>query len=216
MILPDRTSWSPFFNPDPPSGLGVIIHATRSGIPGNPTEMEATLSWFQNPAAQVSAHWVIGRDGEKVRVIDDDMQAWHAGMHNATHWGIELCQGVDSDGFTQVQLDALEQVCRGYQQDFGVRAAHAFEGFIGHQETPQGQEWGKTDPGTYFPWGSFSEQAAFSYFLLGDQYAGIEKRGKQLFFWNEYVETDAIGDYEGQFVGSHWHNQGGTWVKVLP
>ena len=216
MIEPDRTSYSPFFNSYPPSGLGVVIHATRSGIPQNPNELAATLNWFQNPAGQVSAHWVIDRDGTKVRVIDDDRQAWHARDHNATHWGIELCQGVDSDGYTQVQLDALAEVCKGYAQDFGVAAAHAFAGFVGHQETPCGRQDGKTDPGAYFPWGSFSQNAVLSYFLVGDEYAGLEKRGRQLFVWNEYIETDAIGDYDGTFVGSHWHNQGGVWVQILP
>ena len=117
----------------------------------NPSELEGTLNWFKNPVARVSSHWVIGRNGEKVRVIDDDKQAWHAGQHNATHWGIELEQGVESDGFTPEQMAALVAVCKGY----GVPVTHDFNGFIGHQETPQGRASGKSDPGSLFNWDGF-------------------------------------------------------------
>jgi N-acetyl-anhydromuramyl-L-alanine amidase AmpD len=184
----------------------------------NPDELEGTLNWFANPLSQVSSHWVIGREGQKVRVVADDCMAWHAGEHNATHWGIELEQGVESDGFTQPQLDALTLVIQCYMQDYGIDAVHDFLGLVGHEETPQGEAIGKTDPGDYFPWDSFVaglNPAAYRDFLAGDEAGGIEKRGKQLFIWNEWVETDAIGDYEGTLPGSHWHNAGGEWVKIL-
>lgn len=159
MIEPDGSSSSPFFNASPPAGMGVVIHATRSGVSNNPNEVTGTLNWFKNASAQVSSHWVIGRDGLKIRVIPDHHQAWHAGEHNATHWGIELAQGVEDDGFTQVQIDALVAVCKGYRDDFGVPAVHApsvlIRGFLGHQETVQGKKSGKTDPGKLFPWDTF-------------------------------------------------------------
>lgn len=151
MTQPDRTSTSPHFNPRPPSGQGVVIHATRSGKSMNPTELEGTLNWFKNPASQVSAHWVIGRDGTKVRVIPDSQQAWHAGSHNATHYGIELEQGDEDDGFTVPQMASLIEVCRGYVE-LDVRPIHSFDGFIGHDETPQGRASGKSDPGYLFNW----------------------------------------------------------------
>lgn len=157
MIAPDRQSDSLFFNQAAPTGAGVVIHATRSGKSRNPSELEGTLNWFQHPAAQVSSHWVIGRDGMKVRVIPDDRQAWHAGQHNATHWGIELEQGTEADGFTVVQLLALVAVCRGYIE-MGVPVAHGMHGFVGHQETPQGRRVGKSDPGAGFPWEEFIER----------------------------------------------------------
>ena len=119
-------------------------------------ELAGTLNWFASPASKVSSHWVIDRDGTKVRVIPDDKQAWHAGEHNATHWGIELCQGVESDGFPAAQIAALVEVCKGYVE-MGVLPMHAFAGFIGHEETPQGSTIGKTDPGDLFLWGNFIE-----------------------------------------------------------
>ena len=119
----------------------------------NPNEFEGTLNWFKNPASQVSSHWVIGRDGTRARIVADDLLAWHAGEHNATHWGIELEQGVESDGFTDTQMDALVAVCKSYVGDFGVPIAHSMNGFVGHQETSQGLRVGKSDPGALFDWG---------------------------------------------------------------
>jgi N-acetyl-anhydromuramyl-L-alanine amidase AmpD len=150
-MTPDRISVSPFSDPSPPTGQGVVIHATRSGKSMNPAELEGTLSWFKNPVARVSSHWVIGRDGTTVRVIPDARRAWHAGTHNATHWGIELEQGIETDGFTAPQMASLIEVCRTYVA-LGVPARHAFDGFIGHDETPQGRASGKSDPGFLFNW----------------------------------------------------------------
>jgi len=121
----------------------------------NPGEMEGTLNWFANPASKVSAHWVIARDGRAARVIPDNFSAWHAQEHNVTHWGIELEQGVEGDGFTDAQIAKLILVCQGYVEDFGVPAVHAMNGFVGHQETAQGRRVGKSDPGVLFPWGEF-------------------------------------------------------------
>ena len=158
MIAPDRTVLSPNFNDAPVVGKTVIIHCTRSGKSNYALEMQATLNYMSTPGT-VSSHWVIGRDGEKVRVVPDNKQGWHAQEDNDNSWGIELCQGVETDGFTLSQLTALEAVCRGYVQDFGVSAVHVTSsgaaGFVGHQETAQGIRNGKTDPGSGFPWSAF-------------------------------------------------------------
>ena len=157
MIAPDLVSPGLFANKFPPSGQGVVIHSTRSGTSMNPTEFTGTLNWFNNPDSKVSSHWVIARDGRKARVIRDDWQSWHAGIHNATHWGIELEQGVESDGFTPEQMDALVAVCKGYVE-MGVPPFHGMIGFIGHQDTPQGRGVGKSDPGSLFNWDWFFTQ----------------------------------------------------------
>lgn len=73
-----------------------------------------------------------------------------------THYGLELEQGVEADGFTLRQIEALVAVCKGYVKDFGVAPVHTLSssasGFIGHQETAQGRRVGKSDPGAGFPW----------------------------------------------------------------
>lgn len=159
MITPDRIVLSPNATPGKPVGLGVVIHATRSGVSNNPNELQGTINWFLRRDVGLSAHWVVGPNGEKVRMVPDTMQAIHAGEHNATHWGIEVCQGVESDGFAEAQYEALEDICIGYVEDFGVPVIHVLDssqkGFIGHEETAQGIRQGKSDPGRLFDWTKF-------------------------------------------------------------
>lgn len=159
MIQPDISRPSPNSRVGQPTGRLVVIHATRSGVSGNPREFEGTLNWLSRTDVGLSAHWVIDRDGKTARMVDDNRSAIHAGEDNPRSWGIELCQGVESDGFTAPQLAKLAEVCRGYRDDFGVPAVHSTQssvpGFIGHQETTQGRRDGKSDPGRLFPWGEF-------------------------------------------------------------
>lgn len=163
MTVPDRISDSPNFTPLPVLGTHVMIHATRSGKSGNPNELEGTLSWFKTGSAAagqpVSAQWVIDYDGTKVRVILDDWQAWHAGEHNAVAFGIEICQGVESDGFTDEQLNSLVVICKGYMAGYDIPPVFdpdmTGSGFLGHEDSPQGRRAGKSDPGIEFPWADF-------------------------------------------------------------
>lgn len=49
-----------------------------------------TRSWFKNPASQVSCHYLIGKDGKILRMVEEKNRAWHAGSYNSRSIGIEL------------------------------------------------------------------------------------------------------------------------------
>lgn len=224
MISPDLVHLSPNTNPYPmnPGTRTVVIHCTRSGTPMNPSEFQGTLNYMSTPGT-TSSHWVVSRGGTTARVVHDSQQAWHAGSDNDNSWGIEIEQGVEDDGFTQPQLDALVAVCQGYVADFGVAPVHVLSsglpGFVGHEETAQGQSYGKSDPGHLFPWDGFIaalNPLTYREWLYGDEQAGREVRGNQLFDWHKGVEIDAYGDYAGLYPGEHWHNEGGIWQKYRP
>lgn len=160
-VQPDLVRLSPNVNAAamPASTRTVIIHATRSGQSQNPSEYEGTLNYMATPGT-VSSHWVIGRKpGQKARAARDAQQAWHSGEDNDNAWGIELCQGVENDGFTAEQMAQLVEVCAGYVREKGVPIRHARTstegGFIGHEETAQGRSVGKSDPGRLFDWPAF-------------------------------------------------------------
>lgn len=157
--IADRIVLSPNFIRAPINGRTVIIHATRSGISNFAKETQATINEFLKPN-NTSAHWVVGRDGEKIRMVPDDCRAAHAQEDNDNAWGIEVCQGVESDGFTDAQYDAVAAICRDtYMANFNVPAVHARTstepGFIGHEETAQGIRNGKSDPGRLWDWARF-------------------------------------------------------------
>ena len=62
----------------------IVIHITDGSA-----NINGTISWFKNPAAKVSAHYVIGQDGEIVQMVAHNNVAWHAGSANGTSIGIE-------------------------------------------------------------------------------------------------------------------------------
>lgn len=70
----------------------IICHYTAGG------NSSGAVSWFQDPASKVSAHYVIGKDGQVVQMVALDRAAWHAGTSelagtagvNAFSIGIEI------------------------------------------------------------------------------------------------------------------------------
>ena len=57
------------FKPD-----NLIIHFTEG------QSLDGAVSWLTNPVSQVSAHVVIGRDGQIAQTVPFNIIAWHAGV----------------------------------------------------------------------------------------------------------------------------------------
>lgn len=51
----------------------IILHFTAGA------SLSSAVQWFLNPKSQVSAHYVIDRDGSVVRMVPVEEKAWHAG-----------------------------------------------------------------------------------------------------------------------------------------
>lgn len=107
---------------------------------------------------EVSAHFLIRRDGQIIQYVSTQDRAWHAG---ASEWrgqtrcndfsiGIEL-EGCDSKPFTHCQYDRLSELTQALQK----RYPH-INGVAGHQEIAPKR---KTDPGSCFEWARFERQA---------------------------------------------------------
>ena len=86
----------------------VIIHHTAQSSCGQ------TLKTFTNDSTQVSAHYVICKDGTLHHMLNDYLRAWHAGAAkwgnetdlNSSSIGIELDNnGIDS--FSEAALNTL-------------------------------------------------------------------------------------------------------------
>ncbi len=128
----------------------VVLHYT--GMPS----AEAALQRLTDPAAKVSAHYVLDEDGTLTRLVAEESRAWHAGVAfwrgvrdvNARSIGIELVNPGHEFGyrpFPEVQIAALLELLTAIKLRHGIPAA----GFIGHSDVaPQRKE----DPGELFPW----------------------------------------------------------------
>lgn len=61
----------------------IVIHYTTS------RNIEGTIQHFMSGTPQVSAHYIVGQDGELVQMVDEAHAAWHATVMNARSIGIE-------------------------------------------------------------------------------------------------------------------------------
>ncbi len=124
----------------------VIIHHTAQH------STDETLKTFTLPRTQVSAHYVIGRDGRTFHLLNDYLRAWHGGVArwgndndvNSSSIGIEL----DNDGtepFAEPQIKSLLVVLRYLKKTYNIPAAN----FIGHSDIAPTR---KNDPSASFPW----------------------------------------------------------------
>ena len=124
----------------------VVIHHTAQDSTAQ------TLKTFTMPSTQVSAHYVIGRDGRVYHMLNDYLRAWHGGVArwgnttdlNSCSIGIEL----DNNGtepFAEAQITSLMHILAGLKKAYGIPTAN----FIGHADIAPSR---KNDPSALFPW----------------------------------------------------------------
>lgn len=124
----------------------VIIHHTAQN------SCEQTLQTFTLPRTQVSAHYVICKDGMVHHMLNDYLRAWHGGVAkwgnvsdiNSSSIGIEI----DNNGieaFTDPQINSLLVLLDTLKRKYNIPAAN----FFGHMDIAPTR---KNDPNVNFPW----------------------------------------------------------------
>jgi murein DD-endopeptidase MepM/ murein hydrolase activator NlpD len=74
----------------------IVVHYTTAGT------VQSTINHFLNPASQVSAHYVIDKNGDIYQMVKDADKAFHARQANRTSIGIEHV-AKEGDRFTEAQ-----------------------------------------------------------------------------------------------------------------
>lgn len=122
----------------------VVLHATADG--GSESQAE---SWLCDPQSNVSAHLHVRRDGTVVRLVADELRAWHAGRScwkgsarvNDFSLGWEIANENDGlEPYTDAQYEALGRLGAHY-----VEQGLPLEAFVSHASVarPRGR---KRDP----------------------------------------------------------------------
>ena len=145
------TTWqgSPNFDERKPNFV-VIHHTGNDGV-------DQALRTLKDPARSVSAHYLIGRDGTIIQLVDERARAWHAGESkwgadtdiNSASLGIEL----DNNGrepFSEAQISALLRLLANITQRYQIPAANV----LGHADVAPRR---KVDPSRYFPWKTLAD-----------------------------------------------------------
>lgn len=147
-----RRAPSPNFNVRTPQI--VVIHYTAQQSCGQSLE---TLSNAFIPG-QVSAHYLICKNGVVNSMVDENYRAWHAGYGrwgnmndiNSSSLGIEI----DNDGdeyFTDDQINSLLILLKSMKERYNIPTGN----FIGHADLAPTR---KSDPGKYFPWDKLADK----------------------------------------------------------
>ncbi|MBL8682761.1 MAG: N-acetylmuramoyl-L-alanine amidase [Myxococcales bacterium] len=146
----------------------IVIHTMQGSYSGS-------ISWFQNPSAQASAHYMVrSSDGQITQMVRESANAWHAGNSYLNNNSI----GIEHEGFvmdpgrwyTDAMYMASARLTRMLCDRYGVPIDRAH--IIGHYQVPRsgsgapcgvtattcGGAGGHTDPGnggTQWDWDRF-------------------------------------------------------------
>ncbi|MEE2830186.1 MAG: peptidoglycan recognition family protein, partial [Myxococcota bacterium] len=120
----------------------IVIHTIEGSHP-------SAVSWFRNPASDVSAHYVVKRsDGAVTQMVYDEDRAWHATNYNNRSIGIEHeGHAHSSSNWTEPMLEGSARLAAWLATRYGIPVDR--DHFIGHSEVPGSD---KSDPGSHFPW----------------------------------------------------------------
>jgi N-acetyl-anhydromuramyl-L-alanine amidase AmpD len=148
----------------------IVMHATAG-------DLNSSLDWLCSAVSNVSAHYVIDKDGTIYRLVQEWEAAWHAGAstwygRNATQVqrqsiGIELVNRNDGeDPYPNEQMIAAMELCRIIISKYGIRSLNV----VRHLDIAPGR---KTDPHVIatltpanFPWEAWKAQLyTFRYYV---------------------------------------------------
>ncbi|WP_366523006.1 N-acetylmuramoyl-L-alanine amidase [uncultured Tateyamaria sp.] len=124
----------------------MVLHYTAMA------SAEAAIERLCDPAAEVSAHYVICTSGTVTQLVPEGLRAWHAGAGewdgltdiNSRSIGIEM----DNDGltaFSEPLMQSLEALLTGILAAWDIPPRNV----IGHSDMAPGR---KFDPGPWFDW----------------------------------------------------------------
>ncbi|QBQ39770.1 N-acetylmuramoyl-L-alanine amidase [Sphingobacterium psychroaquaticum] len=146
----------------------VMIHHTAQDSLGQ------TVKTFHSVKAGVSSHYVIGRNGKVVQMVNDLYRGHHAGAGrwgndtdlNSSSIGIELDNNGTTDPWPAAQVDALVALLQYLKDTYKIPQAN----FIGHMDYAPTR---KNDP-SRFPWK-----------VLADKGFG--------YWYDDYLEAPPVG-----------------------
>lgn len=143
---------SPNFNARRKGGVShLILHYTGM------QSAAGAIARLRDPAAEVSAHYIVEENGRTTQLVDERERAWHAGQSfwageddiNSTSIGIEIVNPGHEFGyvpFPKKQIKAVIKLCRGIlTRNPGIPAFNV----LAHSDIAPAR---KMDPGELFPW----------------------------------------------------------------
>lgn len=140
--------WVPSPNHNARQPILIVIHHTEQ----DSVQQSLDTLRTRNSGGQVSAHYLVGKDGSLYQLVPDSLRAWHAGSGrwgtisdvNSASIGIEL----DNDGRSPFPPGQIATLLR-LLDDLCTRLRIPRDQVIGHADLAPTR---KVDPSRWFPW----------------------------------------------------------------
>jgi len=190
----------------------VVIHDMEGSYAGS-------ISWFQNPAAQASAHYLVrSSDGQITQMVSEADIAWHAGnwYYNQHAIGIEHegYMNAPATWYTEAMYASSARLSGNIADRHGI--PKDLSHFIGHYQIPASgsgppcsgtwqqcdtSAWGGAsnhrDPGPGWDWAHYMDLVVsggvsrpnYDADYHGDSYAMDLQSGEHVMVWLEYTNT---------------------------
>ncbi len=164
----------------------VVLHYT--GMKSGPMALERLC----DPAAKVSAHFLVEDDGRVFQLVEEKARAWHAGVSswhgqaqtNSRSIGIEIVNPGHEWGYVDFPPAQIEAVC-ALLEDIMKRHHVRAHQVVGHSDVAPGR---KEDPGEKFPW----DRLAMKGLSIGTFQGGYDAMGEDALSYGEALST--LGD----------------------
>lgn len=174
----------------------IIHHTAQNGC-------EETLKTFTLTRTQVSAHYVVGRDGRVYHMLNDLLRAHHAGVGkwgnvtdmNSCSIGIELDNN-GSEPFPEAMMNSLLQLLERLKKAYNIPQAN----FIGHLDWAPGR---KVDPSRFFNWSMLAGKGFGHWYDTSTVHVPAEfdpVQGLRMMGYNTSKPAAAINSYKIHFV----------------
>lgn len=133
----------------------IVLHYTGM------VDGASAIARLRDPAAKVSAHYVVEEDGTVISMVAEDKRAWHAGR---SHWrgvtdinsasvGIEIVNPGHEFGyrpFAPEQIAAVVPLVAAIKDRYAIGRGNV----VGHSDIAPRR---KRDPGELFPWSKLAK-----------------------------------------------------------
>lgn len=187
----------------------LVLHYTAMA------SVEEALDWLCSEEKQVSAHYLVGEDGEIFQMVREAERAWHAGVSswrgdsdiNSLSIGIEIANPGHEAGcpsYPDVQMQSVIKLCTSILARYQIPP----QNIVGHSDIAPHR---KRDPGEWFDWQLLHEHgighyvtpsniASGRYFMRGEHGQPVEALQSMLAFYGYGLTIDGMFGVETEQV----------------
>ncbi len=137
----------------------IVLHSTESHNRPGVQDLQAIVSWFDNPKSQASSHVIVDGEGISARCVPDHMKAWTQASYNPQALSIEQIGFAAQSSWSEPLLRKTAKYIAYWSVEHGIPIERSTShGVCMHSELGAAGG-GHHDPGQGFPMGEVLSMA---------------------------------------------------------